>query len=131
MKKNIKMLTKQDIILILFFFFIIFLSYMTNNIKDKKSYAKYISATVNGKEIVRFKMNESFETRQYPIRTQYGFNLLEISNKGVRVLEASCPDKLDVKQGYIKNVGEQIICLPNRFIVSIYSEKSELDFISR
>ena len=75
MKKNIKMLTKQDIILILFFFFIIFLSYMTNNIKDKKSYAKYISATVNGKEIVRFKMNESFETRQYPIRTQYGFNL--------------------------------------------------------
>lgn len=131
MKKNIKMLTKQDIILILFFFFIIFLSYMTNNIKDKKSYAKYISATVNGKEIVRFKMNESFETRQYPIRTQYGFNLLEISNKGVRVLEASCPDKLDVKQGYIKNVGEQIICLPNRLIVSIYSEKSELDFISR
>lgn len=104
---------------------------MTNNIKDKKSYAKYISATVNGKEIVRFKMNESFETRQYPIRTQYGFNLLEISNKGVRVLEASCPDKLDVKQGYIKNVGEQIICLPNRLIVSIYSEKSELDFISR
>ena len=51
MKKNIKMLTKQDIILILFFFFIIFLSYMTNNIKDKKSYAKYISATINGKEI--------------------------------------------------------------------------------
>ncbi len=131
MKKNIKMLTKQDIILILFFFFIIFLSYMTNNIKDKKSYAKYISATVNGKEIVRFKMNENIETRQYPIRTQYGFNLLEISNKGVRVLEASCPDKLDVKQGYIKNVGEQIICLPNRLIVSIYSEKSELDFISR
>ena len=76
-------------------------------------------------------MNENIETRQYPIRTQYGFNLLEISNKGVRVLEASCPDKLDVKQGYIKNVGEQIICLPNRLIVSIYSEKSELDFISR
>ena len=104
---------------------------MTNNIKDKKSYAKYISATVNGKEIVRFKMNENIETRQYPIRTQYGFNLLEISNKGVRVLEASCPDKLDVKQGYIKNVGKQIICLPNKLIVSIYSEKSELDFISR
>ena len=67
MKKNIKMLTKQDIILILFFFFVIFLSYMANNIKDKKVYDKYVSATVDGKEIVKFKMNESFEIRKYPI----------------------------------------------------------------
>ena len=71
---------------------------MTNNIKDKKSYAKYISATVNGKEIVRFKMNENIETRQYPIRTQYGFNLLEISNKGVRVLEASCSSRSEERR---------------------------------
>ena len=68
----------------------------------------------------------------YPIRTSFGLNILEVDEFGVRVIEASCPDKLDVKFGKIDKVGQAIICLPNRLVVEIKSNSdiNELDVVN-
>ena len=67
-----------------------------------------------------------------PIKTKYGYNLIEIGDEKVRVIEADCPDKLDVKQGYISKPGETIVCLPNRLIIEIKGEngENEIDYLS-
>lgn len=80
---------------------------------------KYISVQVNGKEIKRIIYDKKIIGKTIPIETEYGYNLLEIGDDKVRVIEASCPDKIDVKQGYISKIGETIICLPNKLIIEI------------
>lgn len=89
--------------------------------------AKYVSIQVNGKEIKKITFDSQTVGKQIPIKTEYGYNLLEIDDGRVRVIEADCPDKLDVKQGYISKVGEVIVCLPNKLVIEIKGASTETD----
>lgn len=48
-----------------------------------------------------------------------GTNHLIIKNGNVTITEASCPDKVCVRQGNIKESGQTLVCLPNKVIVTI------------
>ncbi|OLS03319.1 NusG domain II-containing protein [Tissierella creatinophila] len=84
---------------------------------------KFVSIQVNGKEIKKVIFDKKIIGKKIPIQSKYGFNLIEIDDEKVRVIEADCPDKIDVKQGYISKIGETIICLPNRMVVEIKGVK--------
>lgn len=111
---------KLDIVLIisLILFSLIFV------VKDvffaPKTNETYISISVDGKEYKDLEFKD--ETYIYPLKTQFGFNKIEVAKDYVRVLEADCPNKLDVLQGKIKNVGQSIVCIPNRMIIEIKSK---------
>ena len=47
------------------------------------------------------------------------YNVVEIKGGSVTVTEASCKNQVCVKHNAISHVGESIICLPNRLVVSI------------
>lgn len=101
--------------------------------RDATSYnSKYISIQVNGKEYKKITFNPKMVGKTIPIKTKYCYNLIEIGDEKVRVIEADCPDKLDVKQGYISKPGETIVCLPNRLIIEIKGEngENEIDYLS-
>ncbi len=51
-------------------------------------------------------------------RTVRGCTIV-LSQTGVRVAEADCPDKLCVKTGEISRAGEAAACVPNRVVVSL------------
>lgn len=51
-----------------------------------------------------------------------------IENNTVRLIKATCPDKLCEMQGCISKAGESIICLPNKLIITILGD-SEWDII--
>ena len=80
---------------------------------------KYISIQVNGEEIKKIIFDDSIIGKTLPLDTKYGYNLIEIGDNEIRVIEADCPDKYDVKQGSISRIGETIICLPNRLVIEI------------
>lgn len=111
---------KLDIVLIisLILFSLIFV------VKDvffaPKTNETYIAISVDGKEYKDLEFKE--ETYIFPLKTQFGFNKIEVAKDYVRVLEADCPNKLDVLQGKIKNVGQSIVCIPNRMIIEIKSK---------
>ena len=90
---------------------------------------KYISIEVNGKDYKKITFNYDDKKRYLDIKTDYGYNKLEILKGKVRVIEADCPDELDVKQGFIENVGQVIVCLPNRVVVEIKGETKTYDKI--
>lgn len=50
-------------------------------------------------------------------------NTVRIKNKSVSVVSADCPDKICVKHRSISKNNESIICLPNKVVVSVVSEK--------
>ena len=67
------------------------------------------------------------------IKTEFGENKIEIDGRSVKVIEADCPDQLDVKQGAINKPGQMIVCLPNRLVLELKSDSnaSEIDKMVR
>lgn len=77
----------------------------------------------NGKVFATYSMDEC------RIVDVNGHNTVEITPGYVRVTDADCPDKIDVKQGKITSPGSIIVCMPNKMTVRIVGE-SEIDAIS-
>lgn len=125
-------MTKGDKILIILIIIVSLtsLGYIKNNAMGYSD--KYVSIQVNGEEIKRVIFDKSTIGKTIPIETEYGYNLIEIGDKRVRVIEADCPDKLDVKQGYISQPNQLIVCLPNRLVIEIKGLKqtNTIDYIS-
>lgn len=71
---------------------------------------------VGEEEYARFPLRED---RELFIETERGTNRLILKDKEVDVTEASCPDKICVRQSPISRTGETIVCMPNRVIVTI------------
>lgn len=46
-------------------------------------------------------------------------NKVQINNHEVYMIEATCPDKLCIKQGNIEKKGATIVCLPHHLVIEI------------
>ena len=56
-------------------------------------------------------------------------NKIEIKDCRVRMLEASCPNHLCIRQGWISLEGQSIVCLPNKVVVRIEGSGNGPDFV--
>lgn len=56
-------------------------------------------------------------------RIEYGghYNIVKIKNGKAYVSEADCNDQICVHMAPINDVGETIVCLPNRLFLEVYS----------
>ena len=61
------------------------------------------------------------------INTIYGKNEVIIENGKVYMHESNCKEKICMKMGKISIAGDSIICLPNRLMVKIVSDKKNED----
>lgn len=94
---------------------------------------KYVVVDVNGQEYKRISLGPNMVGKTIDIETKYGYNKIEFGDEKVRVIEADCPDKLDVKQGWISRPGEVIVCLPNLLVIEIISgseQNMDYDYMS-
>ena len=48
-----------------------------------------------------------------------GLTLLYLPGKGFCVENASCPDHLCVRSGYIRQAGQSLVCVPNRIVIRL------------
>ncbi len=126
-------MTKWDKYLIGFTLVVSLLSLYYVKVYVSDSGNKYVSVQVDGDEYKKISFGANMVGKTIDINTQFGYNKLEIGNDRIRIIEADCPDKLDVKQGWISNPGEIIVCLPNRLIIEIKSDSKtddDVDYIS-
>ncbi len=95
-----------------------------------RSEGSKVLITINGKEHKSFNLNEDIT---YDILLDNGeWNRLEIKDGYVRMLEASCPDKLCVKHYKIHYNTESITCLPNGVDIRVIGgEEGDLDAIAK
>lgn len=54
-------------------------------------------------------------------------NTLQIKNNEIKMIQATCPDHVCIKQGAISKKGQSIICLPHKLIVEVVSGDEEQD----
>ena len=84
---------------------------------------------VDGEIILSCRLDELEEPMQLPIEGEYCLTL-ELSADGVRVLETQCPGEDCLHMGLISHAGEQIVCLPNRVVVSLQGESAAYDAVT-
>lgn len=83
--------------------------------------AVMVSVSVDGTEIMTLDLNRNDDI---VIESGNGqTNHLIIEDGKAFLTEASCPDKLCVRQGAISETSQSIVCLPNRVIVTIVGTK--------
>ena len=78
---------------------------------------------MDGTELMTLDLNQDGE--QVIESPGGGTNRLVIKDGTVHMEEASCPDKVCIKQGTISETGQSIVCLPNRVIVTITGTDSQ------
>lgn len=108
-----------DLILILVLLLVGLLMFFM--IKLTRSKGQTVLVTVNGERVAEYSLSNEGE---YSING--GTNVLIISSGKACLKEASCPDKLCVKQGKISMSGERIVCLPNKVMVEILGDGDEI-----
>lgn len=67
--------------------------------------------------------------KKYTIETEFGNNVIYVSEDGICVIEADCPDKTCINTGYSDNPAKPIICMPHRLEIVISGES--VDGIAR
>ena len=61
---------------------------------------------------------------EYTVSNGDEINVIDIDSSRVRVIVASCPDKLCVKQGELRSA--PIVCLPNRLVIKRVNDNEKL-----
>ena len=79
---------------------------------------------VNGDEIGRYSLAVD---GKYSLNN--GSNLLIIENGRAKMIDANCPDKLCIKEGWVKYTGQCITCLPNKLTVTVVSGDSSVEIV--
>ena len=90
----------------------------------------YATVSVDGSVVAEYALSEdaTYEISGF----EGGYNTLVIEDGVAYLNEADCPDKLCVKQGKIKKVGETIVCLPHKVVIEVVGEgKAEVDAVSQ
>ena len=82
---------------------------------------------VNGKLLYRLSLNED---RTVEVHGPIGITRVEVKGGKIRIVDSPCPNKLCVRQGWIRRGA--IICLPNRVVVTVGGDNNtgEVDAIS-
>ena len=65
------------------------------------------------------------EDTEYPLDTEFGYNLIVITDRRVYMKEADCPGRDCIKMGGISKPGEIISCLPHRLLIEIKGDESK------
>jgi len=115
MKKVFALLTKADMALILFLILLTGLSYAWVGIIHKPG--AYAIVSVGERQVGIYPLDKPQTIIK--IKGILGEAELQIKDGAIRMQSAPCPQKICVKMGWIKNVGELIVCVPNQIVVRI------------
>ncbi|MFR9070710.1 NusG domain II-containing protein [Paraclostridium tenue] len=118
---------KNDFFLILLVLVVIVAALAFNYFKQSNEGDKIV-IYVDNKVYKEIPINKKEELT---IKTENGYNKIKVHDGGVEVSEASCPDDICVKTGFIKKSNQSIVCIPNKVSIKIVSnEKNDIDIIA-
>ena len=121
---------KKDILLILGILVVITACYVIINVINSKN-AGNIEIYVDNKLYKTVSINAKEE---FKIESRGGYNIVKIHDKGVEIVDASCPDKVCVHTGFINKPSQSIVCIPNRVSIKINTNEkndNQEDIISK
>jgi len=109
-----------DIMVYVFILLIIGGSFAGLNHMGRGVVTNQVRVEVDGVLYGTYNIPANGEVKEVKIEAGDGdYNTLMISDKGVSISEANCPDQICVKWGNITRPGQTIVCLPHKVVISI------------
>ncbi|OOM72510.1 NusG domain II-containing protein [Clostridium sp. BL-8] len=120
--QKVNIFKKWDIIIIITLIILSFIPEVIFGMVIGKSYTgTYAEITLDGKLYKKIPLSEHKGEDKINIKTSYGYNVIDINNDSIRILDADCKDKICIKAGVISKPGESLVCLPHKLMVEIKS----------
>ncbi len=80
---------------------------------------------VNGSVYKEIPLSEHHGTDTFTIQTNSGYNTVVVNEQEIGIVEADCPDKICVSEGFISQPGATAVCLPHKVMIEIQSTDTE------
>lgn len=77
----------------------------------------YATIRVDNKVFKTVKLTD--EPQIIEVKTEIGYDILKVHDKGIEVIESDCPQKICFTFGLISKPKEVIICLPLRMLIEV------------
>ena len=120
------MFKKWDIIVIILLICLSFIPELIFGVMMGKNYnGTYAEVTLDGKPYKKILLSEHRGEEQIDIKTEYGYNIIEINDASIRIIDADCRDKICIKSGFISKPSEILVCLPHKLMVEIKSNDDD------
>ncbi len=120
LRETINGTTAGDRVLFIFLFLASFIGIFF--IKEVLPRGNEVLIEVEGKVAYKYPLDSD---RTVKVESRYGRLTVEIRKGEVRVVDASCPNKLCERQGWVSSGA--IVCLPNRISVLVGSQEKPKD----
>lgn len=122
------MLRKGDILLVISVLLIVTLGYLGMRYlgPDSSGYHRILVIKQDSKLIRKIDLDTVEKPEKIVVPGDYE-DVILVEKGRAKVLEATCPDQICVKTGWLEKSGDSAICLPNKTIVKIEGEKSKAD----
>ena len=75
-----------------------------------------VTVQIDGRTVMELSLNED---TQIVLGEGDHTNTLVIEGGKAQVVEASCPDRICVRQGAVQYSGESIVCLPHKLVITV------------
>ena len=75
-----------------------------------------VTVQIDGEAVMELPLSEDL---QIVLGEGEHINTLVIRDGKAQVVDASCPDRICVRQGAVQYAGESIVCLPHKLIVTV------------
>ena len=106
---------KKDILIIGLILVFALLSFVV--LKATRERGAFAEVSIDGKTVASYSLSED---REETFQTSDGsYNIVCIENGKVFVKEADCRDGLCMQQGKKSDIGETIVCLPHKLVVTV------------
>ena len=112
-------MNKQDIILMMTIVLLLGFSFVLKNVSSSKEAVVYYEE----KEILTIDLMN--KTDIYEVEGALGMIKIEAGDGKIRVIEETSTKHLCSKQGYISNVHDVIVCLPNKIVIKIQGKENQ------
>lgn len=124
--KKAHIFKKWDIIIIIVLIILSFIPEVVFGMVMGRSYNEtYAEITLDGKLYKKIPLSEHRGEDKIDIKTQYGYNVIDVKNDSISIIDADCKDKICIKAGSISKPGESLVCLPHKLMVEIKGSNND------
>ena len=85
----------------------------------------YAIVSSHGKVIHRINLDEVSDPYEIRVESPEGVNILQVEPGRIRVIDADCPDKVCIHEGWISKKGRPIACVPHGLSIVIEDSNEE------
>ena len=81
--------------------------------------------------LVNNNIKSEIEIKKGTLNLENGNVIIEVSDEGARFLESNCPNKICIKQGWVKDCGDTTVCVPKHIALVMECREQDYDAISQ